>query len=61
MVVVFDTVYSTETILAKVRGGLKDTEVNVRLRPGSTIHVKTAPFCAKTLTRTGHANKEWSR
>lgn len=35
--VMYDTIYSTETVLAKIRGGLKDTEVNVRLRPGCTI------------------------
>lgn len=35
--VVYDAIYSTETVLAKVRGGLKDTEVNVRLRSESTV------------------------
>lgn len=35
--VMYDTIYSTATVLAKVRGDLKDTEVNVRLRPESTV------------------------
>ena len=35
--VMYDSIYNSETALAKVRGELKDTEVNVRLRPGSTI------------------------
>lgn len=38
----YETMYSTETVLAKVRGELKDTEVNSQFRPGSTIMENTA-------------------
>lgn len=32
-----DVIYSTQNVLAKVKRRLKDTEMNVRLRPRSTI------------------------